>query len=461
MTLVVLAALGIGGWYAIARAKPSAEANQARAQHENPTAAISVEVIQPKPGGIVRMCVQPGTVEPFEAADMYAKASGFLIEQNVDIGSRVKLDDVLARISVPEYEKQVQRDEARVLDATAKVRQMEANLKVAKADAKAADASVTLAKVLVRAKVAFRQYREKQLIRTKELAKEQAINARVVDEQEDFYMSALEAENSANEGVTAAQERAIAARAKIEQAEADIDAAKAGVEVAAAELEKSRVLLDYTVIKSPFNGVVTKRNFHPGERGRRGDYIKSADQGGTIPVLAVERTDKMRVVIQVPDRDVPYVSLGDPAVIEIDALPGVVFETKGADTVGISRWADAEDAATRTMRTEVDLKNPDGVLRHGMYGRATLTLTLSPGTPNALRIPSSALFGKAEGGRGAVRVVREGKVRILPIRYATDNGVEAEILLGLNPTDRVIVRSSASIEEGTPVAVAEPAAAGH
>src|SRR5439155_8378469 len=131
------------------------------------------------------------------------------------------------------------------------------------------------------------------------------------------------------------------------------------------------------------------------------DFIRSADQGGVVPLLAVERTDLMRVVVQVPDRDVPYVSTKASAIVEIDALPGVVFETKGESEVAVSRWADAEDPTTRTMRTEVDVKNPDGLLRHGMYGR--VALTLSQGSPNALRIPSAALVGKAEGGRAAVR----------------------------------------------------------
>ena len=242
-----------------------------------------------------------------------------------------------------------------------------------------------------------------------------------------------------------AREKASAAHAKITQAEADLDEAKAEVGVAAADLAKSRVLLDYTVIRSPYTGVVTKRNFFVG------DFIKAADQGGNTPILAVERTDVMRVVVQVPDRDVPDVHLGAPASIEIDALPGVAFETKGQSKVGVARWADAEDPATRTMRTEVDVPNPDGKLRHGMYGRATLIL--SAGTPNALRVPSSALFGKAERGWTAVRVVRGDMVQLLPVRYTTDNGVETEIISGLTAADLVVVRATGPIESGTPVVV--------
>jgi len=454
LILLAVGGIGIGGWFAVARARSTATAAEPSGHDQsNPSSAIAVDVMHPEAGGIQRVCTQPGTVEPYEAADLYAKVSGFLTEQTVDIGSRVKKDQVLARISVPEDEKQVEKDKASVKDAEAVVHQMEAHVTAAKAEAKAADVSVVYATVLVRAKTAYRQYREKQLTRFKELSKEKAIESRVVDEQEDYYLSALEAENAAREGVNKAQEQASAAKAKITQAEADLEEAKSKIDVAKAELQKAEEILKFTVIRSPYTGVVTKRSFH------LGDFIKSADQGGNVPLLAVERTDLMRVVVQVPDRDVPYVSTSSTASIEIDALPGRVFDKRGKDHLMVSRWSDAEDPTTRTMRTEVDVPNPTdaehpyGILSHGMYGRATLIL--GKGTPNALRIPSSALVGKAEGGRGSVRVVRDGKVHNVPVRFATDSGVEVEIVSGLTANDRVITRATGTIEEGTPVVVHE------
>jgi hypothetical protein len=55
----------------------------------------------------------------------------------------------------------------------------------------------------------------------------------------------------------------------------------------------------------------------------------------------------------VPERDVPFVDCGDPADVEVDALPGVVFKTRGSDKVEVSRLAASEDPQTRMMRTEV------------------------------------------------------------------------------------------------------------
>jgi RND family efflux transporter MFP subunit len=446
LTLPVAAVLvALAGWYFFGRGRVGNGLSTAAASDAKTGGATVVEVVRPETGGIQRLCTQPGTVEPFESADIYAKASGFLIEQKVDIGSRVKKGDLLARISSPELQKQVQRDKAKTLDAKAKVKQMMAAMTSARADANAADASVKLAQTLVRAKTAYKRYREKFSTRINDLVKKEALEAKVADEQEDNYLAALEAENAAKDAVNAAEQKAVAAKARVEQAEADLEEAKDEVDIAAAEAERSQVLFDYTTITSPYTGVVTRRTFH------EGDFIRSAEEGGLTPLFTIERTDLMRVVVQVPDRDVPYVHKGAPAVIEIDALPGVVYESTTDNRVEVARWSDAEDPATRTMRTEVDVKNVDGKLRHGMYGRATLLL--GTGTPGALRIPSSALVGKAENGHGLVHVVRDGKVQSVSIRYATDNGVDVEIMSGLSPTEEVIVRSTGPVEDGTPVTV--------
>ena len=444
LALLVVAGVAAAGWYTIARGKPK-PGDSAHPSAGHPGQAVAVEVISPQAGGIDRMCVQPGTLEPFEAADLYAKASGFLAELNVDIGSQVKKGDILARISVPEYDKQAQRDRARVKAAEAKIRQMEAHIAAAEAEAKADAAAVKRADAMVRARTAFRKYREKQRVRFEELANKQAIEPRVVDEQEEYFLSAQESENEAKEAVTAAIERVATAKAKIAQAKADLEEAAASLGVATAELERSEVLLNYAVITSPYTGVVTRRSFHVG------DFIRSADQGGTTPLLAVERTDVMRVIVQVPDRDVPFVSKGDPAVVEIDALPGVVFQSKGNDVVAISRWAGAEDPTTRTMRVEIDVKNPDGQLRHGMYGRASLTL--QPGAANAVRVPSGVILSRDPSGKGKVRVVRGDRVQTLPVVLGVDNGVEVEVLAGLATTDQIVVRSSAPVDDGSPVTV--------
>jgi RND family efflux transporter MFP subunit len=467
LVLLVLGACAAAGWYALA----GGDSATGEPVVEPKARPVAVEVVAPRPGGLDRLCTQPGTVEPFQAADLYAKASGYLASQSlereekgpdgktvagpvlkdgkpvlVDIGTAVRAGDILARIAVPEYEKQVKQDAADVARAESKVEQSAAAVTTAEADLGAAKAAVALAGAELKSKTSYRAYREKQRERIRDLAAQKAIDQKLADEQEDQFQAAVSAELAAGEAVNAARQKEAAAASRVKQARADLKYAGSEVEVAKARLEKSRVLLEYTVIRSPYTGVVTRRSFHVG------DFVKSAEAGGErVPLLAVERTDLMRVVTYVPDRDVPFVRPGNPAVVKIDALPGEPFQTAGAARVEVSRSARAEDRQTRLMRTEVDLPNPDGKLRRGMYGR--VCLTLQAGSPSAVRIPSAALVGKVEGGKGTVRVVRDDVAQVVPVECGIDNGAEVEVLSGLTPADRVVIRASGTLENGTPVSI--------
>ena len=88
--------------------------------------------------------------------------------------------------------------------------------------------------------------------------------------------------------------------ARVKKAEADLAEARANVQVAEAKLAKAEVLVAYTKIRAPYQGVITKRNFFPGA------FIRSAAEGETIPLLTVSRIDKVRIVTAIPDRDVPW-----------------------------------------------------------------------------------------------------------------------------------------------------------
>ena len=235
--------------------------------------------------------------------------------------------------------------------------------------------------------------------------------------------------------MTAAAAQLTAAVARVAQAQADLEAARADHEAAEADQARAEVLVDYTRITSPYDGVVTLRSFHDG------DFIRSAADGGTIPVLAVAQTDLMRVVVLVPDLDVPFVDRGDTATLRVDALAGRVF--RGA----VARFSDVENDQ-KLMRTEVDLPNADNLLRDGMYG--TARIEVEPPSQN-LRIPSTCLIEQTGQGQGAVYVVRDGKAHRQPVQVGLDDGREVEIVGGLAPEDQVIVRYNGTIADGLAV----------
>ncbi|HEU5115474.1 MAG TPA: efflux RND transporter periplasmic adaptor subunit, partial [Isosphaeraceae bacterium] len=115
----------------------------------------------------------------------------------------------------------------------------------------------------------------------------------------------------------------------------------------------------------------------------------------------------------------------------------------------VSRFSNSEDTGDRTMRTEIDLDNKDGKLRAGMYGG--VTIVLSQAEENALTIPAKALIEQDGAGSGSVYVVENGKVRKKNVQIGSDNGVNVEVISGLNLSDEVVVNYNGSIADGLAV----------
>ncbi len=441
----MLAALGLivatAGWFSSqtkgthAGTRSVAVATAAKPESASDEEAIAVETIRLSPGGILRMSTQIGSVHPYEQADLYAKVSGYLAKLYVDYGDRVKRDQLIAEIDDPEVVKEAERAAADVLQSKAAVTQAEAFIESAKADRAAYATAIEQAVAEVDRFASMRSFHEKKFARYNQLVEKRAIPQQIADEEEESYESARSSELASRKAVLNAKAQYTAAAARVKKAEADLTEAKANVAVAEAKQAKAQVLVGYTKIRSPYDGVITKRNFF------RGAFIRSASEGGIVPLVTVARTDQVRIVTEVPDRDVPLTNVGDDAEVTLDALGAEVFKGK------VSRFAETEDPSSRTMHTEIDLPNADNRIRAGMYGIAKIILDSS--TKNAT-LPASVLVGESKGGKGDVYIIKNGKVKKTQVVVGADDGLRVEILEGLTPKDEVIVNTS-SVSEGTPV----------
>jgi HlyD family secretion protein len=448
LVALFVAVNALGAYFALGQGGSTKPAHgQHPAGDDAPLAASSgegrprVEVIRPSPGGLPRTTNQPGSAHSYESAELYSKVSGFLQTQNVDIGSRVKRNEVLAEIFVPELSKELEFAAASLQQAKAEVVQMQSRINSAIADQKAAEAYVVQTEADVQRREAERSFRDKQYHRILDLSKMNSIEDRLVDEKLDQLHAAEAAEREAHSAVLTARQQAAADAARVEQARADLLMAQAKVRVAEASLEKAQVMVAYTKITSPYDGVVTRRNFY------RGAYIRTPDQGGQIPLLCVDRMDKMRIIVQIPDREVPYTQPGDKAKVRLDALPNLAFSGE------ISRVADSEDPATRAMRVEIDLPNPAGLIRDAMYGKVDIELEPAPA---GVTIPSACLVGDSQRGQAEVFLVQQGKVRLKHINMGKDTGVYVEALSGLTTSDDVVLQPPSGLIDGTAV-LATPA----
>jgi multidrug efflux pump subunit AcrA (membrane-fusion protein) len=100
------------------------------------------------------------------------------------------------------------------------------------------------------------------------------------------------------------------------------------------------------------------------------------------------------------------------------------------------------------MRVEIDLPNPDGALRDGMYGQATIRLQTAS---QSLALPVECVQERTGKGKASIRLVRDGVIHRTDVELGADNGSLVEVVSGLRPDDRVVLRSSTVLEEGMQV----------
>ena len=436
MVLGVVAA-GVGIWLVRGRAHSKEVGSTPVVPTERLVTVVNV--VRPRAGGIPRTIQQPAVMHAFESVDLYAMISGYLKTQSVDIGSRVTKGEVLAVINVPRDTKAYDESVALVAQARAQMAQAEARIKTAQAQRAAADAAIRVAEADLDRLTARRVFAEKQYARVSSLVAERAADAKLADEQMSDLAAAVAAERTGQSEILNAKAKLLATEAAIDQAKADAAEARANVGVAEARMERAKANLDYAKIVAPFDGVVTLRSFHVGA------LIHSAAEGEQKPLLTVKRTDKMRVVVLVPDSDVVLTTLGDPVVVSVDALGGRSF------TGTLARIARAEDAE-RMMRVEIDLENTGDMLCDGMYGKAVINLGQDA---KSMAVPSACIVEHSGRSGGAVFVVRDGVARRTDVKLGGDNGTYAEIRSGIKPDDQVVVPSGTPLEDGTRVSAAE------
>jgi RND family efflux transporter MFP subunit len=260
----------------------------------------------------------PATVQAFFATDLYAKDSGYVLHVDADIGDHVKAGQVLAVIDDPELQMQFVRTEVAVQQASAA-------LEVAKRRVVGMEADLLLQRVTLK--------RQEQLFTSKVNSNQQ------LDEQR------------AKEGVSSSA---------VDVARADIGLAEANLNAAKADLNRIQVLLQYTKIVAPFDGVVTRRFINPGELVQSATSARPA-----TPLFTCQQLNVVRVFADVPEASATSIRKGQPAQVRLYGPTGQTISAR------VTRIAAALDSATRTMRVEIDLPNDDEKLLPGMYAQVS------------------------------------------------------------------------------------------
>ncbi len=349
------------------------------------------------------------------------KTSGYLQEVTVRPGDPVRAGQVVAVVDHAQLDAQMAQAQASVAAAETGVQTAQAQVAAAHAQVVSAEAGLVKAKAqLTDAQATY--------TRTQTLSQQGAVSQQSLDD-------ARANVESARAGVDAAQAQISAARQQEAAAVSQVRTQQAQVANQMAALQNARLGLQYATIVAPFSGIVVSRSLDPGA------YVTP---GTTTPILTIADPDHLDVLVNISEADLTLVHKSDRVQIHVDAYPDRTFQGL------VTRIAGGMDPMTRTAQVEIDMTNPERLLRVGMYAR----VQIAAGTQPAMVVPLSALV--TVGGQHFVWVVTDGKVSQQPVTVGRATGEVVEITSGLSDQDTIIVRGTDLVREGQTVrAVAE------
>lgn len=392
--LVGVAALLQGGAACQREAPAARPAPGARAQEPRQVRVVSAEA-----GRLPRVVVVTGTLAADEDVIAGFKVAGRVSEIAVDLGTRVRRGQALARLDPADYR-------IRVAQAEAALRQARAGLGLPPegSDERVDPEKTALVRearaVLDEARLSrdrMAQLREKDLVARAEL--DTAVSRLLVAEGR--YQAALEEVRNRQE-ILAGRRHALAL---------------------------ARQELADTELRAPIDGAVRER------RASVGEYLAAG-----APVVALVRIHPLRLRVAVPEREASAVRIGQAVRVRLEGDP--------AEHAGrVARLSPAIQEQNRTLLVEAEVSNPNGRIRPGAFARAEILVEAGPA---AVLVPSSAIVTFA--GVEKVFGIRDGRAVERPVRTGRRAGDRAEVLEGLSAGEPVVV-DPGNLAAGQPVAV--------
>ena len=333
---------------------------------------------------------------PYQEIDLHAKVAGYLRAIHVDVGDHVQKGQLIAELEAPEMMQEAAQADASLERAKVDVLRARADLERNESQAKLR-------------RVAFNRLSAVVKIRQNLVAQQDVddMNGRLQE-----------------------------ADAQVEAAKAAVAAAEEQVRIAAAAKERDATLLSYLRIVAPFSGTITKRLADPGAMIQAG----TASHVQAMPVVQLSEVDHLRLILPVPESVVPTIRLNAPVEVRVDALKRV-FQGR------VSRFSGKLDSATRTMETEVDLPNPDLVIKAGMFGNATIRLEERH---DVLTIPVQALAGRTAPITLFV-VGPDNRLQERRVDLGLETPARVEVTSGVREGEMVLVGARGDLRANMPV----------
>lgn len=202
-----------------------------------------------------------------------------------------------------------------------------------------------------------------------------------------------------------------------------------------AEYKTQQDLYNYLTVTAPFAGVISERNVHPGA-------LVGPGAEGSKPMLVLQEQAKLRLVVNIPEQYTAQVGPSETVHYSINALPGVDFTGK------IARSAGALNDNYRSETIELDVPNPHGTIKPGMYAEVVLPIS---GNARAFVVPKSAVVTTTE--RKYVVLADGGQAKWMDVTLGNDDGDSTEVFGDLKEGDNVLTNADYTIKDGSKTSV--------
>jgi len=379
-----------------------------------------------------------GTVQPIQTVNLSPKTSGVLVELLVEQGDRVTQGQVIARMEYQSVEARLAQAEARVAQAEARLAQRRSGNRpedIAKAEAQVAQAEARVTEAQAQLNLA-----EERVRRNTSLANEGAISS----DELDAVLNQAETTRA-----TVAQTQASLREAErnlelIQSGYRSEEIAEAQAQLAEAQADLRSVQVDYedTLIRAPFDGVITQKYASEGAFVTPTTSASEATSATSTAIVALAQG--LEVLAEVPEVDIQQLRVGQPVEIVADAYPGQVFRGK---VLLIAPEAVVEQSVT-SFQVRVALETGQEQLLSGMN---VDVIFLGDEVDNALVVPTVAIVTR-EGETGVLVPDAENEPQFRPVMLGTAVGNQTQILEGLEPGDRVFTDIPANSQWNQPEA---------
>lgn len=225
-------------------------------------------------------------------------------------------------------------------------------------------------------------------------------------------------------------DRGLVSSGAFEDLKYELDALRAAYRLA--QLEYS-----YTEIRAPIAGVVSERHI------RLGNNISVNE-----PAFRVTAMDPLVAYIHIPEREFRRLEPGQTAQLTLDAIPGQRFPA------AVQRISPVVDPATGTFKVTLEIPDPSGTLKPGMFGRFNIVWDRRS---DVLLAPRAAILD--DDVSEAVFVVVDGKAERRSIRTGYVQGEQVEVIDGLEGDEQIVVIGQAGLRDGASVEVVHRGAA--